>query len=159
DFAGAWPSPDEAPALSADETQVLDHLTSRGAAFATDLAWQTGLEPSRVREALDGLLCRGLATNDRFDPLRPGAQAVAEALARASAAPPARRPGLGRIRPSLRRPIASHPEGRWSRPASIEVADAESAHLAWAAAMLERYGVLTRETAALDPWAPPWRDL
>jgi ATP-dependent Lhr-like helicase len=25
--------------------------------------------------------------------------------------------------------------------------------------MLERYGVLTRETAALDPWAPPWRDL
>ena len=26
-------------------------------------------------------------------------------------------------------------------------------------ALLERYGVLTRETAALDPWAPPWRDL
>jgi ATP-dependent Lhr-like helicase len=39
------------------------------------------------------------------------------------------------------------------------VADAETAHLAWASAMLERYGVLTRETAALDPWAPPWRDL
>ena len=31
--------------------------------------------------------------------------------------------------------------------------------LAWAAALLDRYGVLTRETVALDPWAPPWRDL
>ena len=31
--------------------------------------------------------------------------------------------------------------------------------MAWAAALLDRYGVLTRETVALDPWAPPWRDL
>jgi ATP-dependent Lhr-like helicase len=38
-------------------------------------------------------------------------------------------------------------------------ADAEEALLAWAAALLDRYGVLTRETAALDPWAPPWREL
>ncbi len=159
EFLGAWPSPDEPPALSAAETQILDHLTSRGAAFATDLARQTGLEPSRVRDALEGLLRRGLATNDRFDPLRPGAQAVAEALARASSAPPARRPGLGRIRPSPRRPDANRPEGRWSRLVPSEITDAESAHLAWAAALLERYGVLTRETAALDPWAPPWRDL
>jgi ATP-dependent Lhr-like helicase len=31
--------------------------------------------------------------------------------------------------------------------------------LDWAAALLERYGVVARETAALDPWAPPWRHL
>ena len=31
--------------------------------------------------------------------------------------------------------------------------------MAWAAAMLDRYGVLARETVALDPWAPPWREL
>ena len=36
---------------------------------------------------------------------------------------------------------------------------AEANHLAWAAILLERYGVLTRETAGADPWAPPWRDL
>lgn len=38
------------------------------------------------------------------------------------------------------------------------VSEEESA-LAWAAVLLARYGVLTRETAAADPWAPPWREL
>src|SRR5262249_47502628 len=28
-----------------------------------------------------------------------------------------------------------------------------------AAVLLDRYGVLARETAALEPWAPSWRDL
>ncbi|HMB05055.1 MAG TPA: DEAD/DEAH box helicase, partial [Isosphaeraceae bacterium] len=158
DFAGPWPAHEAEEPPSEAETRVLDHLARRGAGFATDLARETGLEPSSVRAALVGLLKRGLVTNDRFDPLRPGAQAMAEALTAASATPPMRRPSLGRIRPSYRRPVSSRPEGRWSRLAAIE-ADAEIAALAWAAALLERYGVLTRETAALDPWAPAWRDL
>jgi ATP-dependent Lhr-like helicase len=158
DFAGPWPASEAEGPPSEAETQVFDRLAWRGAGFATDLARETGLEPSTVRAALVGLLKRGLVTNDRFDPLRPGAQAMAEALTAASAAPAMRRPSLGRIRPSLRRPVSSRPEGRWSRLAEIE-ADAETAALAWAAALLERYGVLTRETAALDPWAPAWRDL
>ena len=29
----------------------------------------------------------------------------------------------------------------------------------WSLALLERYGVLTRETLSLDPWAPSWKDL
>ncbi len=138
--------------------RVLDHLTRRGASFSIDLARELGLEPSRARTALDDLLRRGLVTNDRFDPLRPGAQAVAEALAQVSAAATARSPRLGR--PSFRRGPSTRPEGRWSRftPTDADT-DAEAAHLAWAAALLDRYGVLTRETVALDPWAPPWRDL
>jgi ATP-dependent Lhr-like helicase len=41
----------------------------------------------------------------------------------------------------------------------LSEADPESAALAWVSGLLERYGVLTRETVALDAWAPPWRDL
>jgi ATP-dependent Lhr-like helicase len=158
DFAGTWPPIEDEEALSEAEAHVLDHLSRHGAAFATDLARQTGREPSAVRAALAALLERGLITNDRFDPLRPGARAMAEALAAASAAPMLRRPSLGLVRPSLRRPVSNRPEGRWSRLAPVE-SDEESAALAWGAVLLERYGVLTRETAALDPWAPSWRDL
>ncbi len=50
------------------------------------------------------------------------------------------------------------PEGRWSLLAEPN-SNADASLLAWAAALLDRYGVLTRETAALDPWAPPWREL
>jgi ATP-dependent Lhr-like helicase len=112
-----------------------------------------------VRSALEELASRGLVTNDRFDPMRPGARAQAEALAAAEAAP-ARRPSLGRPRPVPRRASSMRPEGRWSRfePPAAEPGP-ESEALAWAGLLLERYGVLTRETVELDPWAPPWRDL
>ena len=156
DFAGPWPEPEAPDPPTGPAARVLDQLTCRGAAFATDLARGLGLEPSRTRAALEELLRRGLATNDRFDPLRPGAPAVAEALARASTSATARPPRLGR--PSFRRTASSRPEGRWSRLAPAG-SGAEAAHLAWTAALLDRYGVLTRETVALDPWAPPWRDL
>jgi ATP-dependent Lhr-like helicase len=72
----------------------------------------------------------------------------------------ARRPSLGRLGPSRRRPATSRPEGRWSRlNAAPPDEDPEPVRLAWSAVLLGRYGVLTRETLALDPWAPPWRDL
>ena len=97
-------------------------------------------------------------TNDRFDPLRPGAEALADALAEASArraAPP--EPGP---RPALAPPHRlGPPRGALVAPGRPPRPIAETALLAWAAALLERYGVLARETAALDPWAPPWRDL
>ena len=96
-------------------------------------------------------------TNDRFDPLRPGSNAIAEALAEAASAPIARRASVGRPRPSPRRTRPNRPEGRWSRLEGGD--DPDSASLAWSAVLLERYGVLTRETLALDPWAPSWRDL
>ncbi|WP_406696862.1 DEAD/DEAH box helicase [Singulisphaera sp. Ch08] len=158
DFVGGWPLPDAPPTLSDNESRVLAELEGRGASFATDLTRHLGLEPSRTRLALDRLLRLGLATNDRFDPLRPGGSAMTEALTRASAAAAGHRPSLQRSRPSLRRTASSRPEGRWSRLESVE-ADPETSHLAWAAVLLERYGVLARETAALDTWCPPWRNL
>lgn len=157
DFSGPWPVREHDRELSEAETTVLSLLATRGASFAADLARVSGLEPSRVRAALDALLRLGLITNDRFDPLRPSARAVSEALVKASA-PMARRPGGGGIRRAGRRLATMRPEGRWSR-LDDPAAEPESGHLAWAAALLDRYGVLTRETAALDPWSPPWREL
>ena len=158
DFQGGWPAREEVAEPSEDEVRVRDHLARRGASFASDLARELGLEPSRTRRALLDALRRGEVTNDRFDPMRPGAQAVAEALAEASAPRPSRRPTLGRPRPRLSRAASNRPEGRWSLLAAVAT-DPEAASLAWIAAMLDRYGVLTREMAALDAWAPPWRDL
>ena len=196
----------DAPSLSELGERVLAALTRLGASFTADLARMTGLEPSRIHQALDELLRRGLVTNDRFDPLRRGGNTMAKALADASTRSLARRPRLGMSRhgPSPRRSESTRPEGRWSvltdirmektrehgrtrlQPSGeiathlaeassspsgfdpdstapvmegLEVADRESAVAVWAAVLLDRYGVLTRETAALDPWAPDWRDL
>jgi ATP-dependent Lhr-like helicase len=85
---------------------------------------------------------------------------MSEALAQASAAAPGRRSTLTAARRSMRTAQSGRAEGRWSRvPTTSGPADFETSTLAWAAALLDRYGILTRETAALDPWAPPWREL
>jgi ATP-dependent Lhr-like helicase len=59
---------------------------------------------------------------------------------------------------SRRRPSGATAEGRWTL---IEdpTGTAGTGLLAWVDALLGRYGVVCRETAALDPWAPPWREL
>ena len=160
-FAGPWPTPAEPrPEPDGPAATVLGHLDRRGASFVDEIATGTILAPSLVREALEGLIRLGLATNDRFDPLRPGARARAEALAIASADrddPPSSRT-LGSSRRSTRRPRSDRPEGRWSLlPVGVE-AD-EEALLGWASVLFERYGVLTRETVAIDSWAPAWRVL
>jgi ATP-dependent helicase Lhr and Lhr-like helicase len=161
DFSGNWAKPEQdgdGASLSEDAGLILEHLQRRGADFVADLSRETRLSPSKVRESLDELVHRGLVTNDRFDPLRPAARAMVEALSRASdpssRAATRARPRLG----SSRRLATVRPEGRWSLLRSSEQ-DAETSALAWASVLFERYGILTRETVALDPWAPPWREL
>jgi ATP-dependent Lhr-like helicase len=153
EFAGGWPSDLERSELSRDERQVLALLSSRGASFATDLARQSGLEPSRLRHVLRSLMLRGLLTNDRFDPLRPGAAEMQAALADARAI----RSGISRrTRPRRVNPAA--PEGRWSLLEQAS-ADDEGHRQSWIGALLERYGVLTRELVELESWAPPWAEI
>jgi ATP-dependent Lhr-like helicase len=154
DFPGNLAVLPTAGDLSSDDQQVLDSLSRLGASFATDLARFTGLEPSRVRRALGELVERGLVTNDRFEPLRPGARSTLLALADATSA---RRGGLS-VRARPRRALAPVPEGRWSR-VECALADQETGLLAWASVLLDRYGVLTREILALEPWAPSWAQL
>ncbi len=126
-----------------------------GACYVDEIARGLDLRPSVVREALNALLRRGLVHADRLDPLRSGTDAprrpspapIPSATAAPASAPSAARP---RIRA----------EPRWAVLASSPESDApEASALAWAEALLGRYGVLSRETVALDPWAPPWRDL
>ncbi len=151
DFGGAWPPDGSDFGTEGDEDQVLASLDSRGAGFTTDFARWTGLDPSRVRRALDALMRRGLVTNDRLDPLRPASRE------RIAALDAAKSPRSGRPRLGGRRFASMPPEGRWYRLASPP-AD-EGSLLTWAEILLGRYGVLTRETVALDPWAPAWREL
>ncbi|MGP0066864.1 MAG: DEAD/DEAH box helicase [Isosphaeraceae bacterium] len=140
--------------LAPDETRILELLERAGANFATDLARNSGIEPSRVRRALAGLMARGVVTNDRFDPLRPGADSVLTALSEASAERRGGRPA--RIRP--RRSLSGQAEGRWSRLGGPSD-DLEGRLLDWADLLLERYGVLTRELVAFEPMAPSWAEL
>jgi ATP-dependent Lhr-like helicase len=158
DFPGAWPVLSDEEALTEAEARVLDALGRRGAQFVDEIARESGLEPSRVRSALDALVARGKVTNDRFDPLRADARSRAKALSAVASrpAPHSGRPRLG----SFRRLASLKPEGRWSLDADSDATtDAETSNAAWCAVLLQRYGVLTRETVELDPWAPPWREL
>ncbi|MFO0960345.1 MAG: DEAD/DEAH box helicase [Isosphaeraceae bacterium] len=151
DFGGAWPDSGRDP-LDEDSARILEYLDRRDASFATDIAVETGISPSRVRQSLDALARLGLATNDRLDPLRAPENAPAEALAAAQAGRGRRirLTGSGRGR-------NAKPEGRWTRIRPRQ--GGEGSYLSWIEALLGRYPVLCRETAELDPWAPPWREL
>ncbi len=154
DFAGLSEIPGGIDELGPDEARVLDHLDRIGASFAAELARASGVEPSRVRRALLELAGRGLATNDRFDPMRAGGDATLSALAEASRD----RAGGRSLRIRSRRSISGQAEGRWSR-LNPSPADPEARLLAWASALLDRYGVLSREVVALEPSAPGWGEL
>ncbi len=151
DFAGAWPIDAEMTPLGDEAIAVLAALDRGGASYVIELARSTGLEPSRIYKALDELSRSGQVSNDRLDPLRPASRARRESLAAASGS------SLGRPRLRPRRMTSLQPDGRWSR--LVAVVDDDSSLLAWAEVLLGRYGVLTRETVSLDPWAPAWRDL
>jgi ATP-dependent Lhr-like helicase len=151
DFAGSWPKVEVEGGPSPVAIRLIEALTEGGASFVVDLARKTGLEPSKVYRGLDELARLGRVTNDRLDPLRPMAQA------RLASFQSTKMPGLGRPRLGSRRLSSMNPEGRWSLLADAE--SGESSLLVWADLLLSRYGVLTRETVGLDPWAPPWREL
>jgi ATP-dependent Lhr-like helicase len=145
------PGAGEAPASDEDGQKVAEMLQRRGASFVTDLACDTGLSPGAVRTALLGLSNRGEATNDHFDVIRRGEQLE----------PVAGEPGRGgralSMR-SVRRVASARPEGRWSlvrwgKPGVEELA------LAHCTLLLQRYGVVARELAVMDPWLLPWRVL
>ena len=114
----------------------------RGAAFWTDLLADLGeAEPVELQEALWDLVWAGEVTNDAFAPLR----APRLALAR-------RERDGGRRFARRRRPGAPQVQGRWSLTAPL-FADAPSygpRMRALAEVLLERYGIVTRETVLAE---------
>lgn len=136
-------------------TQVHAALARRGALFVADLAQSLDLPPSVVRSALWGLVRRGLATNDRLETLRKGE--IPESFD-SGATRGQRRSASRLLRPATRPRVGSRPEGRWSLIPWPHL-DAEAAALAAARRLLDRYGIVARELAALDGAMPPWRIL
>jgi ATP-dependent Lhr-like helicase len=148
--------------LDQNAESILERLQSRGASFVVDLAQDAGLAPSAVRAGLWELGRHRLATNDQFDVVRRGEKWGSDGAERLSTDDVrSRRPGLATFRSSAaapRRRSLSASEGRWSL---IPWGQPESeAHAVFRALLLlQRYGIVARELALLDPSMLPWRVL
>jgi ATP-dependent Lhr-like helicase len=120
-------------------------LGARGALFFPDLVAETGGFPGDLLAALWDLVWAGEVTNDTVAPIR--------SLLLGSASRRGRRSGAGGSFRSRR--LGPHgSEGRWSlvaRPSSARKVPTETERrTALAKALLERYGVLTREAVAAE---------
>jgi ATP-dependent Lhr-like helicase len=116
---------------------VLNHLNSRGASFAQEIASACGLGDDQVRAALRDLVAAGLASSDSFAGLRAIVDEGGDRdLRQADRA--------GRWF-ALRSETATEPE-----PAAVETT-------AWT--LLRRYGVVFRRLLAREATTIPWRDL
>jgi ATP-dependent Lhr-like helicase len=130
------------PTAPAEELQaaVLAALRRRGAMFFLDIVRETGAHHRDVLEAIWALAWEGHITNDTFAPLR------------ALALPAHSQRGLRRNGS----PIPPEAAGRWwavhpgSGPESEARAGSTLRAHALAATLLERYGVVTRESAAAE---------
>jgi len=133
--------------LPAEVQAVYEDLRQHGASFLLETAQRTGLTPARVRRSVWQLVRGGLVTNDRYDVVRRG-ESVEDVNER----------GVGsQARPSRRRRLATmYPEGRWSL-IQQGTADLHAQAIHHANLLLERYGVVTREIAALQGGQVPWR--
>jgi len=131
--------------LTTQHQQLLDALSSGGAAFFSDL-YETagGGDPEPVLENLWDLVWAGLVTNDTLGPLRAYVSS------------------RGGRRPAGRRPLTSafpaHAAGRWSR-VRVTPADATTFATAWASQLLDRYGIVTRSHVAAEGIPGGWTAL
>ncbi len=113
------------------------------------------MSPSVARGALAALMRRCLVTNDHYDVIRSGSDVFRQPADTSRS--PARPALVSRTMRSSRR-ASQRPEGRWSvvpwgRP------EPEAQAVTQASLLLERYGIVARELALLDPWMLPWRVL
>jgi ATP-dependent Lhr-like helicase len=112
-------------------SQILDHLRTRGASFAHEIAASCGLTDDDCRGAIGELVAAGLVSSDGFAGLR----ALVGGSTNATA-------------------------GRWSilqTTADEHVRDQAIEMLAWT--LLRRYGVMFRRLLARESADVPWRDL
>jgi ATP-dependent Lhr-like helicase len=139
-WLGPPPFKGEAPSDALHE--ALRERLGRGAGFWADLLADLGeAEPVELQEALWDLVWAGEVTNDAFAPLRSPRLALAR-----------QERDAGRRFARRRRPGAPQVQGRWSLTAPL-FADAP-AHgprmRALSEILLERYGIVTRETVLAE---------
>ena len=139
-WLGPPPFKGEAPAEPLHDA-IRDRLAG-GAAFWTDLLADLGqAEPLELQEALWDLVWAGEVSNDAFAPLRAPRLTVAR-----------NQRDTGRRFARRRRPGAPQVQGRWSLTARL-FADAPvhgPRMRALAEVLLERYGIVTRETVLAE---------
>jgi ATP-dependent Lhr-like helicase len=127
---------------------VLRERLGRSPCFFTDLLAELDLPPEEIQDALWDLVWAGEATNDAWAPLR----APKLTLARAQRSALERR-GRGSRRFGTRRSGAQPTmQGRWSLTSSIfrSEPDPRSQRRTVAELLLERHGILTRETVLAE---------
>ncbi len=159
DFAGGWPDgrTTTEPLDDAEAAVLDDSRATRGELRGRPGRGDGSGAVAGPRGRCGAGCARGLVDQR---PVRPAAARAVEAWPRPwHEASRAARPGRPRPRLARGRRRLDRPEGRWSRARAGSRADAEAGLLAWIDVLLDRYGVLTREIVALDPWAPPWGEL
>ncbi len=128
--------------LSPRELALLEQLGRSGAAFFAQLHEAVGGGyPGETLDALWSLVWRGLVTNDTFHALR------AYVARPATSRQPKRQHNLPSFR--SRRTTPPSAQGRWSLVPVVLASPTEWSH-AVANQLLNRYGVLTRESAASE---------
>jgi ATP-dependent helicase Lhr and Lhr-like helicase len=128
--------------LSPRELALLEQLGQSGAAFFAQLHEAAGGGyPGESLDALWNLVWRGLVTNDTFHALR------AYVARPASSRQPKRQHNLPAFR--SRRTTPPSAQGRWTLVPAPTASATEWSH-AVANQLLNRYGVLTRESAAVE---------
>jgi ATP-dependent Lhr-like helicase len=140
-FLGPPPAKGERP--DGEVHRAIRDRLERGASFWSDLIADVDVEPVELQNALWDLVWAGEVTNDAFAPLR----APRLTLARAERQRAAQR-RFGR----RRHPAAPQIQGRWSLTAPL-FADAPAygpRARATAEVLLERYGIVTRETVLAE---------
>jgi ATP-dependent Lhr-like helicase len=122
------PAPEPAPGLS-----ILNYLREHGASFFAQIHDAVGGFPNELADALWSLVWQGLVTNDTFHALR------------AYTRPKSPRASGFRSR----RTAPASTQGRWSLVPQATATPTEHAN-ALAQQLLARYGVVVRETAAVE---------
>jgi ATP-dependent Lhr-like helicase len=131
----------QAEVVGSIATAVRDLLSRRGAVFFADIARAIGGFPNDVLDVLWAMVWAGEVTNDTLEPLRSRMHAVATESKR----PHPRHPRAPRTGPA-------GSEGRWSLRKSRwnAVPGDTDRRTAQARALLDRYGIVTREAAHAD---------
>jgi ATP-dependent Lhr-like helicase len=138
--------PRDGPPLNEKEQQIINHLARSGAMFFSDLHEALGGGyPGELLDALWALVWRRLVTNDTFHALR------AYVVRPPSSRPAKRQHNVPAFRSRRTTPPAA--QGRWTlvpQPERTTPAQQTAWSHALALQLLNRYGVVTRETVAQE---------
>jgi ATP-dependent Lhr-like helicase len=125
------PEPQDIPNRTPVHDRIVEHLRTAGASFLVAIESAAGAPRTEVTQALWDLVWAGVITNDTFAPLR------------SLSAPASRR-------------VSAHASfgGRWSLVESLGPAPTGTARMhAQATALLERWGIASRQAARADELA------